>query len=212
VVRVKICGLTRAEDVAGAVAAGADAVGLVFHPSSPRYVTPEQAAGLAALLPPFVAAVGLFVNVPVAVILRTHALCRLDYVQLHGHESAAFCHELRSHYSGRIIKAVRVGGRADLEGLTGYPVDAWLLDAQVTGAFGGTGTAFDWALLQGAFLPHPWILAGGLSPDNVARAIAATHPAAVDVSSGVECAPGVKDGERMRQFVCQARGGQPLCQ
>ena len=205
-IRIKICGITNQADLNAAVKAGADAIGFVFHPRSPRYIPPAQAATLINTLPPFVAAVGLFVNRPLAEILEIHRRCRLQYVQLHGDESAEFCHTLQQAAPTlRLIKAVRIAQPSDLTDLTTYAVDALLLDAKTPYAFGGTGMAFDWQLLTGVTIPRPWILAGGLTAENVTAAIASTQPDAVDVSSGVEQAPGYKDTYKIQKFIQAVR-------
>ncbi|MBF0124148.1 MAG: phosphoribosylanthranilate isomerase [Magnetococcales bacterium] len=200
--RVKICGITCLADAYAAIEAGADALGLVFHPSSSRFISPEQASLLTAALPPFVALVGLFVNRPLAEIARVARLCRLDTIQLHGDETPEFCQSLRQSVPCRLIKAIRVAQPDDLTNVDRYPVDALLFDAHVQGHFGGTGHCFDWSMLTAITptLSHPWILAGGLTVDNVAEAIQHTQPYAVDVSSGVESAPGQKDAAKIRQF------------
>ncbi|MBF0212777.1 MAG: phosphoribosylanthranilate isomerase [Magnetococcales bacterium] len=195
--RVKICGITNGEDALAAVEAGADALGFVFYARSRRYVEPETVARILELLPPFVTVTGLFVNAGRDRIRATNAICRLDAIQLHGDEAPGECRGL----PGRVIKAIRVGALEDLSGLERYPVQALLLDAKVADHYGGSGCAFDWSLIS-AYHPHvPLILAGGLHPDNVAAAVRQVRPYAVDVSSGVERAPGVKDHEKMAQFV-----------
>ena len=206
-VRVKICGLTRADEARSAVDAGADAVGMVFVPGTPREVSLEQAAAVAAVLPPFVARVGLFVDAPAAWVRDVVERLGLDTVQFHGSESPEDCAAFRPRV--RVLKAFRVRGPATLEGLGAYRevTDAWLLDAYVPGVAGGTGATFDWALARRAVaMGHPVILAGGLDAENVAGAIAGVEPFAVDVSSGVESAPGRKDAARMRAFCEAVRG------
>ncbi|MEO5345537.1 MAG: phosphoribosylanthranilate isomerase [Magnetococcus sp. YQC-9] len=199
--RVKICGITRIEDALAACDAGADALGFVFFARSKRFVTPKQAAMIVARLPPFVTVTGLFVNASREEILSTAAVCRLDLIQLHGDEPPKACRDL----PGRVIKGVRVATAGDLVGLERYPVHGLLLDAKVANQFGGTGHAFDWSILQGYRLSLPLILAGGLHPDNVAEAVWRVRPYAVDVSSGVESAPGIKDTEKMVRFIRQVR-------
>ncbi|MBF0625933.1 MAG: phosphoribosylanthranilate isomerase [Magnetococcales bacterium] len=201
-VRVKICGITRLEDGLAAAAAGADAIGLVFHPPSPRAIDPERAADLVRRLPPFLGIVGLFVNRSRAEIEAITRQCRLDMIQLHGDETPADCADLPV----RVIKAVRVSTAADLAGLERYPAQGLLLDARSpSGVYGGGGHRFDWSLLADYRCPAPLILAGGLDPDTVAQAVARVRPYAVDVSTGVEAAKGIKDPLRMQRFVAQAR-------
>ncbi|MEO5331803.1 MAG: phosphoribosylanthranilate isomerase [Magnetococcus sp. YQC-5] len=199
--RIKICGITNVEDLLAAVEAGADALGLVFYPRSKRYVTPEQAAKMLEYVPPFITITGLFVNACREEIRATAAKCRLDVIQLHGDEAPGACRGL----PGRVIKAIRVAGPSDLYGLERYPVNALLLDAKVTDHYGGSGCVFDWSLLSGYQASTPMILAGGLNPDNVAMAIRHVRPYAVDVSTGVESSPGIKDPDKMVQFIQRVR-------
>jgi phosphoribosylanthranilate isomerase len=201
-VRTKICGITRLEDALVAVEAGADALGFVFVPGTPRYVTPTQAAAIVRRLPPFVARVGLFVDAAPSVIRDTIADTGLDTVQLHGSESPELCAELGATIS--ILKAFKVRDAGSLEAVTAYQegVAAWLLDAFVPGAHGGTGTTFDWGLANTIrSFTKPVVIAGGLTPGNVARAVEIFQPYAVDVSSGVEASPGLKDPARIRAFL-----------
>lgn len=202
VVRCKICGITRLEDALAAVAAGADAIGLVFYARSPRSVSIEQARSIVAGLPPFVTTVGLFVDMPQAEIEQVLAAVPLDLLQFHGDESAADCDALKRPY----IKALRVRAEDDVTALVdAYPgARAVLLDTFVDGVPGGTGQAFDWALVP-ARLGKPVILAGGLTPENVAAAIAQVQPYAVDVSGGVELAKGIKDAAKVKDFVHAVR-------
>jgi phosphoribosylanthranilate isomerase len=203
-VRIKICGLTRPEDVDAAVAAGADAVGFVFYPPSPRYVSPERAAVLARRLPPFVLSVGLFVNAEPAEIEAVLNAVPLNLLQFHGDESPAECERWQRPY----IRAARVRPGLDLlQYATRFSsARALLLDAFVEG-FGGGGKVFDWSLIPPS-LPLPLILSGGLTPENVGEAVRRLRPAAVDVSSGVESAGGVKDHPRMTDFVAAARAAE----
>ena len=200
-VRVKICGITNREDALHAAACGADALGFVFFPGSPRWVTPAAAAAICAELPPFITRVGLFVNEAPERILATAATCGLDVLQLHGDEAPQGC--LLPPY--RVVKGVRPRSTADLAGLDAYPVAALLVDAAVPGQYGGTGERADWALAAQLAGSHRVILAGGLNPGNVAAAVRAVRPYAVDVASGVEAAPGRKDPEKVAQFIRRAR-------
>lgn len=199
--RIKICGFTERASLEVAIRAGVDAIGLVFYPLSPRAVTPEEAAVLTENLPPFVTITGLFVNASRAEIETCCRHCRLDLIQLHGDESPEACLGLPR----RVIKAIRVATSSDLIGLARYPVSGLLLDAKVKGVYGGSGNAFDWSLLSSYHAPAPLILAGGLDPDNVAEAVRQVRPYAVDVSSGVESAPGQKDPDRIVRFVQEVR-------
>ncbi|MDI6631588.1 MAG: phosphoribosylanthranilate isomerase [Bacillota bacterium] len=198
-VRVKICGIRDIETARAAVEAGADALGFVFA-ASRRQVTPEAAREIIAALPPFVTAVGVFVDLPPAVVREVSDFCRLDAVQLHGAETPEYCRELNL----RVIKAVRVRDAASLEGLDAYPVQAVLLDTYVPGTPGGTGKTFNWGLLAGREFRVPLILAGGLTPENVRAAVQAVRPYAVDVSGGVET-DGRKDPAKIRAFIRQAK-------
>lgn len=204
--RIKICGITREEDAWAAVDAGADALGFVFVPGTPRFIKPERAASITRHLPPFVSCVGLFVNADPALIRAAVTEARLDTVQLHGDESPEVGLLLRGHV--RVIQAFRVQGPKILLQLPNYrkSADAWLLDAYVPGAAGGTGARFDWNLaVEARELGHPLILAGGLKPENIADAVRQVRPFAVDVSSGVEISPGRKDSEKVQRLIAAAR-------
>ncbi len=202
-IKVKICGITQAEDGVAAAEAGADAIGLVLA-KSPRRVTVAQAQAIVAELPPFVTPVALFVNRSAVDILDTCEFLGIRTVQLHGEERPEVARALVA--SGFcVVKAFRIGSSADLEGLRGYPAAAYLLDAKVAGKRGGTGVALDWELAARATALGRIILAGGLTPDNVAEAVRRVRPYAVDVSSGVESAPGVKDPAKIRAFIAAAR-------
>jgi phosphoribosylanthranilate isomerase len=196
--RVKICGLTRPEDVACAVAAGVDALGLVFHPPSPRAVTAEQARALCAGVPAFVTTVGLFVDLPAEQVRAVLAVAPLDLLQFHGDEPPEYC----AAFGTRWIKALRMRPGLDVAaavaaygGGTGV-----LLDAFDPNLPGGTGAAFDWGRIPAGLGPRI-ILAGGLGPTNVAQAIRAVRPYAVDVSGGVERAKGIKDSSKITAFM-----------
>jgi len=201
-VKIKICGITSLEDALSAVAAGADALGFVFHPASPRHISPQQAADIIKQLPPFIQTVGLFVNESRDSVNTTADQCGLDIVQLHGEESPGYCDSVRR----RVIKAFRVKDITTLDSLLRYHVSGCLLDAWSPAAHGGTGQTFNWEIAaEAAKRGHRVILAGGLTPDNVAEAVRRVKPYAVDVSSGVECAPGRKDAEKIIKFIIQAR-------
>lgn len=200
--RVKVCGITRSADARAAARAGVDAIGFVFYSASPRYISAASACILASEIPPFVSTVGLFVNASASDVFNTLNEVRLDYLQFHGEETPEYC----AQFGVPFLKAVRV--RADvnlLQYANSYSgAKAILLDAYVEGAHGGTGQRFDWQLIPPA-LPLPVILSGGLSPDNVTAAIRAVRPWAVDVSSGVEIAKGVKDAKKIEEFMRGAR-------
>ena len=205
-IRVKICGLSTAESVATAVGAGAAYVGFVFFPKSPRNVSPETAAALAVDVPPGVAKVGLTVDPDDDLLDRIAATVPLDMIQLHGSETPERVTEIRTRTGLPVMKAIGIADRADLAKIDLYaPVaDQILIDAKppTDGELpGGNGLSFDWRLIQSRRWPVPWMLAGGLTPENVAEAIALTGARQVDVSSGVESAPGVKDPDRIRAFL-----------
>ncbi len=205
-VRVKICGITRKEDALAAMEAGAHALGLVFYPKSPRYVEPQRARDLVGGLPPLVSWVGVFVDVPVEEMITTARMVGLDTLQLHGDESPQVCRTCREE-GFRVIKALRLASRDDLKAGEDYRgvISALLLDTKVSGEYGGTGRSFPWELAT-EIRGIPVILAGGLNPENVAEAIKVARPWGVDVSSGVERAPGIKDHEKMRRFILEVQG------
>lgn len=202
--RVKLCGLTRATDVALAVRLGADAIGLVFHESSPRAVTIPQARALVQALPAFVSTVGLFVDAGAERVQRALDEVPLDLLQFHGSESPTEC----ARFGRPWIKAVAVRPGLDLSRVSADYVDAagLLLDAYDPGRPGGTGQSFDWGRIPMG-LSGDIILAGGLSPENVAAAIRRMRPYAVDVSSGIEAAKGIKDEAKMAAFMQGVRDG-----
>ncbi len=201
-VRVKICGITRLEDAVAAVDAGADALGFIFHRKSPRYIRPEDAGAIASALPPFVSTVGVFVDAGQDEVSATIRAAGLDVVQLHGDEDTSYCSMFP-----RVIKALRVKGPEVIERLSEYScVSAFLLDTYHPDAHGGTGEVFDWDIAAKAVATHRIILAGGLTPDNIAEAVQKVRPYAVDVSSGVEAAPGYKDHAKVREFIKRAKG------
>ncbi|MBI2193838.1 MAG: phosphoribosylanthranilate isomerase [Planctomycetes bacterium] len=202
VCRVKVCGITRAEDALLAAEFGAAAIGLIFAESK-RQVTPDAAADIVRQLPPFVTPVGVFVNERPEEIRRLAERCGLGAVQLHGDETPD---DLRALAGLKTIKVVRVRDRSSLEGLAEYPASAFLLDTYSAEARGGTGQTFDWQATRGIRFPAPVILSGGLHAENVARAIEQVQPHAVDVSSGVESAPGIKDPGLLRRFFEAVRG------
>lgn len=202
--RVKVCGITNLEDALAALEAGAEMLGFNFYARSPRCVSTEAARRVVEHLPEGVECVGVFVNeaAPEEVV-RMAGEARVGAVQLHGDETPEFCRALRGL---KTIKALRVGPDFDVEGAASYPTDAVLLDAYVAGEWGGTGHTFDWALARRTREAVPRLfLAGGLRPDNVAEAVAAVRPYAVDVCSGVETSPGRKSPRLMRLFVEQAK-------
>jgi phosphoribosylanthranilate isomerase len=201
-VRVKICGITCAEDALAAVEAGADALGFMFYERSSRYIAPQEAARIITQLPPFVSKTGVFVDASPASIAETIAQCRLDCLQFHGTETPEMC----QHPSLPVVKAFRVAGEECLQIFPTFKTAAWLLDSYVPGQLGGTGAKFNWDLaVAAAKLGRPIILAGGLTSENVAEAVRQTQPFAVDVSSGVESSPGRKDRTKMHAFIQAVR-------
>ena len=201
--RVKICGITNLEDARAAWEAGADALGFVFAPEAKargRYIEPDNARAIAAKVPPWIATVAVCVNESLD--RMKEYLEFVDCIQLCGNESLEICNALGMH----AIKVFRAGPDFSLETMKQYPGRAWMLDAYVPGSHGGAGIPCDWKIAQEAVaLGKPIIVAGGLTPDNVADAIRNIHPFGVDVSGGVECAPGKKDHERLRIFIRNAK-------
>jgi phosphoribosylanthranilate isomerase len=195
--RVKICGITNLKDALAAAELGADAVGFVFYPESPRCVEPQTVKNIIRQLPPFVTTVGVFANQGEGEIRRTVEECGLEIIQLQGNEPPDLC--MRLGY--RVIKAIRVRDRASLNRMIPYRVRAFVLDTYREGQLGGTGETFDWNLAVEAKKFGKIILAGGLTPSNVKQAIELVHPSGVDVSSGVEEAVGKKDHQKIKQFI-----------
>jgi phosphoribosylanthranilate isomerase len=201
VTRVKICGITSREDAAAAVEAGADALGFVFVPGTPRCLHPDVAERIVGALPPFVTPVGVFVDQPLEEVVRIAARCNLQAVQLHGNEPEEFSRRIPL----RVIKALRVRDVDSLRILPTYPAHAFLLDAFVEGQAGGTGTSIPWELAMRAKGHAPIILSGGLRPETVGPAVLRVRPYGVDVSSGVEASPGRKDHQKVREFIAAVR-------
>ena len=211
-VQVKICGLTRPEDADAVIAAGADFAGLVFHPGSPRHLRPEPASAIAARLRDRVRVVVLLANPTDGVVAEAATAVRPDFIQLHGSEPPGRVAELRARFAKPVIKALGISDDTDFAELRNYEAvaDMLLFDAKsIPGAVpGGRGRAFDWRLLRKRTIAKPWLLAGGLDAQNVGRAISSSGACAVDVSSGVESAPGVKDHAAIRAFVAAARAAE----
>jgi len=201
-VRIKVCGLTKVEDALEAVKAGADALGFVFYPPSPRAIKPDQAARILQQLPPFVTTVGLFVNPEASWVEKILKQVPLDLLQFHGDEPEAFCQTFSRPY----IKALRMKpGFHPEQAVVDWPsARGFLLDTYTPGVPGGTGEVFDWQRFPTSESPS-WILAGGLTPDNVAEAIQITRPYAVDVSGGVESSRGIKCPTKIHAFIKAAR-------
>jgi phosphoribosylanthranilate isomerase len=206
--RIKICGLTRTEDVLAAVAEGADGLGFVFYPASPRYVTPEAAARLITLVPHEIMTVGLFVNASVEEVTRTLAIAPVALLQFHGDETPEQCAEIATAVNRPFIRAARVKPDTSGRNLLQYEQDyraasdlfcGLLLDTHVD-VYGGAGKVFDWSLIPEELAPRV-VLSGGLSVQNVTGAVTRVRPFAVDISSGVELAKGIKDADKIRAFI-----------
>lgn len=210
--RIKLCGLTRPADVSAAVALGADAIGLVFYPPSPRYVSPAQAGQLLAELPAFVSAVGLFVNPELAEVQACIEAAPISILQFHGDETAAQCAEIAQRVRRPFLRALRIKPEMKAADLLEFeaayrissPLFAGLLLDTWSEAYGGTGKVFDWSLIP-AELAHRAVLSGGLNAQNATGAVSQLRPHAVDVSSGIESAKGVKDVALMRAFIAAVR-------
>jgi len=201
-VRVKICGITSLDDAVAAVEAGADALGFMFYGPSPRKMSAKAAGEIVRALPPFVAKVGVFVNPTAEEVLETVSLCGLDTLQFHGDETPEFCQKFSPL---KVYKAFRIQNHGSLQSLADYQTDAWLLDGFVPDKPGGGGAKFNWDLaVEAKKLGRPIILAGGLTPENVADAVRKVQPFAVDVSSGVEESPGKQHCQKIRDFLAAA--------
>jgi phosphoribosylanthranilate isomerase len=203
---VKICGITNVTDALAAAAAGADALGFVFYEPSPRYIAVSTAAPISRGLPPALVKVGVFVNASEETVVTAIRECGLSLLQFHGDEPPDYCLQ----FGVMSMKAFRIRDRDSLRALPAYRTDAWLLDAFTPGQPGGTGANFNWDLaVEARALGRPIFLAGGLTPENVADAVCRVRPYGVDVSSGVESAPGKKDPAKLRAFVRAAKGATP---
>ena len=200
-IKVKICGTTSLKDAQIAVESGADAVGFIFYKKSPRCISQSEVKDIISQLPPFIEAVGVFVDENSDKVNRIAEHCRLTAVQLHGEESPAFCRRIKR----RVIKALRVQGADSFKGMSNYQVSGFLLDSYSDESKGGTGETFDWNLALRAKKQGPVILAGGLNPYNVYTAIHRVKPYGVDVCSGVEKSPGIKDLIKVDEFIKSVR-------
>jgi phosphoribosylanthranilate isomerase len=215
--RIKICGLTRAEDVAAVVAAGADAIGFVFYPKSPRYVTPQQAAALIAGVPPFVSCVGLFVNASPEEVAAVCAIAPLTQVQLHGDETVAQSAAIAAACGRQFLRVFRVKADTSSADLLEYeqlcraasPLFSGLLLDTYVDAYGGAGKVFDWSLIPKELAPRV-VLSGGLSVNSATDAVVRVRPYAVDISSGVEAAKGIKDARQIADFVGAVRAADAI--
>jgi phosphoribosylanthranilate isomerase len=208
-VKIKFCGLTNLADVQCAVGLGPWAIGLIFWPGSPRRCSRDDAVEIAAAVKRQVEVVGVFANASLQTVTETADAVGLTMLQLHGDEGPAFCEEAARRTGCKVIKALRVRSGADIQSAARFHTDYHLLDSYVPGKPGGTGETFAWELAAGHRGPTPLILSGGLTPDNVAEAIAVARPFAVDVASGVELAPGRKDPEKLAAFAAAVRSTTP---
>jgi phosphoribosylanthranilate isomerase len=208
--KIKFCGLTSVEDAQLAVAAGAWAIGLIFWPQSPRGCDPDTAAAISLAVKRKVEVVGVFVNPTLDHVTATADAVGLTMLQLHGDEGPAFCSEAGRRTGCKLIKAARVRSRADIQALSAFHTDYHLLDGHLPGVPGGTGETFAWDLAGERRAATPLILSGGLTPANVGDAIAAVHPFAVDVASGVEARPGRKDPEKLDAFAAAVQSTAAL--
>ncbi|MDP7350885.1 MAG: phosphoribosylanthranilate isomerase [Nitrospinota bacterium] len=200
-IKVKICGITNKEDALYAAGCGANALGFIFYEKSPRYIEPDDAKTIIAALPPFVTTVGVFVNKDFNDIRDITLLTGVTVVQLHGDESPSYCNLVE----GKLIKAIRVKNDSSIEGLKKYDVDTFLLDSFDKNSFGGSGLTFDWKLAEKAKQYGKIILAGGLTPDNVEEAVKKVAPYGVDVNSGVEQKPGIKNKNKVKEFIIRSK-------
>jgi phosphoribosylanthranilate isomerase len=204
--KVKICGITRLEDAELAIAHGAWALGFLLWPPSKRFVDPAVAAGITRVVRRKVETVGVFVNQPLDEIADRVDILGLTHVQLHGDEGPSFCTAVAQRTGAKVIKALRIGHAADIRDSERFHTDYHLLDTAQHGSFGGTGATWDWALVKQRRAKVPLILSGGLTPENVAAGIDAVRPYAVDVASGVEASPGVKDPTKLEAFFAAVEG------
>jgi len=205
VTKIKFCGITRLDDAELAVASGAWAIGMIFWPRSPRRAELDAAAEIAAAVKRRAEVAGVFVNATLDEVAQTADAVGLTMIQLHGEEGPAYCAEAARRTGCKVIKAARVRSGADVQALAPFHTDYHLLDSYIAGVPGGTGETFSWEIARAHRGRVPVILSGGLTPDNVAEAIAAVHPYAVDVASGVELSPGRKDPEKLQAFAAAVR-------
>ena len=205
-VKVKVCGMTSLKDALVAVEGGSDAVGFIFYKKSPRSVTMKTVREIVLELPPFVDTVGVFVDETAEQINKIADYCNLDIIQLHGDESPTFCKKIRR----KVIKAFRIKDMQSVKKLSSFQVSGFLLDTFSDNLHGGTGKVFDWNLALPAKKFGPVIMAGGLTPNNVQQAVRQIRPYGVDVCSGVESEPGIKDHKKVRAFLNNAKAGRKI--
>ena len=202
--KIKICGITRLQDAMDACELGADVLGFNFVPASPRYLNPYTAKDIIAALPPFVTTVGIFADEDLCVVNDMATFLNLDALQLHGHEDARYCSQIKSP----VLKALRVGDMSDLEGVDEFDVSAYLLDARGDDVLGGSGQIFPWEVAKEFCRSQKVFVAGGLTPENVGNAVHTLAPYGVDTASGVESKPGIKDPTLVERFIRKARCAQ----
>jgi phosphoribosylanthranilate isomerase len=210
VTKIKFCGITNLGDAERAAAAGAWAIGLIFWPRSPRRCEPGAAVEIAAAVKRRVEVAGVFVNATLGHVAETAEAVGLTMLQLHGDEGPVYCGEAARRTGCKVIKAARVRSRADVQALSAFHTDYHLLDSYTRGVPGGTGETFSWEIARGHRGRIPVILSGGLTPDNVAEAIEAVRPFAVDVASGTEASPGLKDPDKLQAFAAAVRSTEPV--
>ncbi|MCF8057125.1 MAG: phosphoribosylanthranilate isomerase [Desulfocapsa sp.] len=206
--RIKMCGITREKDIEAGIAAGLDAMGFIFYEKSPRNVEPDFVRSVVAKMPPFIDCVGVFVDRDRQELEEIIEYCGLSHAQLHGKENPKYCERVERFVSPcQVIKAFRIDGESKSSDFTPYDntVHGYLLDTYVKGSAGGTGETFDWKIIEKLDLRRPMILAGGLSPENVMEGIQSVAPFGVDVNSGVEVEPGIKDHVKLAAFVRKVR-------
>jgi len=203
-IRVKVCGITNKKDAMFCIDHGADALGFVFYEKSPRYVSPDKAREIINSLPPFITNVGLFVNDTNETVKEICTTTKIDVLQFHGDEESDYV----NLFKRKTIKAFRIKESIDKINFTDYNVDAYLLDSHSDAVYGGSGKNFSWELIKGHKFDKPVILAGGLNPENVVDAVNIVKPYAVDVSSGVEKAKGIKDHDKVKNFIIRAKHGR----
>ncbi len=206
--RIKMCGMTREKDIEAGIAQGLDALGFIFYEKSPRNVFPDFVRSVVAKMPPFIDCVGVFVDRDRKEVEEIVEYCGLSHAQLHGKEKPKYCERVERFASPcRVVKAFRVGTESKSTDFTPYNdvVHGFLLDTYIKGNAGGTGETFDWSIIERLKLQRPMVLAGGLSPDNVEEAIKSVGPFGLDVNSGVEIEPGIKDHSKLKEFVRKVR-------
>ncbi len=206
--RIKMCGITRVKDVEAGIAAGLDALGFIFYDKSPRNIEPDFVRDVVARIPPFIDCVGVFVDRDRQEVEEIVEYCGLSHAQLHGNEDPKYCERVERFVSPcRVVKAFRVSDESKASDFSPYDasVHGYLLDTYVKGSAGGTGSTFDWEIIERLALQRPMILAGGLTPENVVEGIQSVAPFGVDVNSGVEVEPGIKDHLKLAEFIRKVR-------